>query len=201
MMYRTETLPRLSAYSLLAAILAAASTVMPAAEESVAPKPALCELRIDGDCLVGLELLDKEGRRTTCKRPGKVIYLPPGQYRVKKVTLEEGYETADDVDLAGPFFGASRGESSLNGFLSASSRNRWFILAPDKPSTLQVGAPLAQTVNVTREGTHLRLDYGDLFDDAGRRYYKRYGGRTYPAPRFAVYKDGQEIGSGSFEYG
>ncbi len=73
----------------------------------------------------------------------------------------------------------------------------WFTLSPGKPYHLRAGVPLTSHVEVTREGRLLKLDYR-LVDVAGRQY--RDANRTSP-PRFAIYQNGREIASGSFEYG
>jgi hypothetical protein len=46
-------------------------------------------------------------------------------------------------------------------------------------------------------GNRLMLRY-QLIDAAGRSYV---GGRSKTPPRFAIYKGGKQIGSGSFKYG
>ena len=58
---------------------------------------------------------------------------------------------------------------------------------------------MTPNVRVQRVGRLLKLDY-DLVDAAGRKYVQRGISGAVP-PKFTVYKDGQSIGSGSFEYG
>ncbi|NQU23864.1 MAG: hypothetical protein HQ567_21490 [Candidatus Nealsonbacteria bacterium] len=64
-------------------------------------------------------------------------------------------------------------------------------------SSAAVAGQPKPTVKVTRNGRVLTLDY-DLLDDAGQS--RPQTDRSCP-PRFVVTKDGQEIDSGSFQYG
>lgn len=68
---------------------------------------------------------------------------------------------------------------------------------PDKLRQLQAGASVTPTVEVTRRGRILKLDY-KLVDAHGQKQSNRQRARP---PQFAVYEDGKEIGSGSFRYG
>ena len=58
---------------------------------------------------------------------------------------------------------------------------------------------LSPQVQVQRAGRILTLDF-QLVDAQGRRHPPGRESRSTP-PTFNVYKDGQPIGSGSFEYG
>lgn len=60
-------------------------------------------------------------------------------------------------------------------------------------------APLSPQVRVQRAGRLLTLDF-DLLDAQGQRHNPGQDRRSHP-PTFTVFKDGQPIGSGSFEYG
>lgn len=65
--------------------------------------------------------------------------------------------------------------------------------AVDSKST----AKLTPTVEASRQGRTLELDY-ELLDAGGRDISSRdYGDR----PEFVIYKNGRQIGSGTFEYG
>jgi hypothetical protein len=141
---------------------------------------ASCELKIQGHSIVRLMLIEKT--RTSgvqFDNPGESVQLPAGEYRVEVVELEEGYAIYPGVGR----------------------RHDWFKVTPAGPNELVVGAPLYPTATVTRYGGYLQLNY-DTVDGAGRSYTKTpdYGSET-PPPTFTVYKDGHEIGSGSFEYG
>lgn len=67
--------------------------------------------------------------------------------------------------------------------------------AAEEPQT----APLSPQVRVQRAGRLLTLDF-DLLDAQGQRHNPGQDRRSHP-PTFTVFKDGQPIGSGSFEYG
>ena len=159
----------------LVAILAVA-TPAKAADDGVA-----CELKIRGHSIAKLMLIEKtRSSGVRFDRPGESVQLPAGEYRVEQVELEGGYEL-----------------DSRPG-----QRQDWFEVTPAGPNELVVGAPLYPTAAATRHGGFVELDY-DTVDGAGRSYRKSVG-RTVgapPPPTFSVYKGGEEIGSGSFEYG
>ena len=140
-----------------------------------------CELAIHGHSIVRLTLVEKTGRSgAQFDKPGDSVQLPAGQYRVEQVELEDGYVMATRLGR----------------------RQDWFEVTPAGPNELVVGAPLYPTATATRHGGFVQLDY-DTVDGAGRSYSKTLD-RTFgrpPPPTFTVYKDGEEIGSGSFEYG
>ena len=73
----------------------------------------------------------------------------------------------------------------------------WFALTPDAPYRLRIGAPLKPHVDVSVVGGALKLGYA-VVDREGRQYH---GPRLESPPRFAVCKNGKEIGSGTFQYG
>jgi len=148
----------------------------------------LCELQIDGHSIQSLTLLgdspeiglDGEYAGTQrFLRPGKSVLLPAGRYHVLDVTLEGGFEAHEN-------------------FLDA---RQWIDVSPDTPCKLAIGAPLSPRVSVQRHGRFLEMDC-DLVDAGGRSYVASDGvARQAPPPAFTVYKDGQVLGSGSFEYG
>jgi hypothetical protein len=62
-------------------------------------------------------------------------------------------------------------------------------------------AVLTPHVQVTRAGRILRLDY-QLLDDGGQNCTRQLLQQPHAtAPRFTIWQGGQEIGSGTFEYG
>jgi len=137
-----------------------------------------CELKIRGHSIANLTLVEKtRSSGVQFNMPGESVQLPAGEYRVEQVELEDGH-TLD---------------------LLSSLRQDWFEVTPAGPNELVVGAPLYPTATVNRHGGFLQLDY-DTVDGAGRSYGKTSGRAPQP-PAFTVFKDGQEIGSGSFEYG
>ncbi|MBN2024797.1 MAG: hypothetical protein JW809_18605 [Pirellulales bacterium] len=154
-----------------------------AAEEATPPplQKQLCDLRIQGEAIDLLVLVEKNNLAgVQFARPGKILRLPPGRYRVQT------------VDVAGGFRFDDRGRWNEG----------WFDLTPDQPGEIAVGAPLSSRVSVTRHGTFLQLDYA-LVDAEGRPYDRFANNSPWrrAAPMFSIHKDGKEIGSGSFEYG
>jgi len=153
-----------------------------AASARAADEGDSCELKIQGHSIVQLTLIDKARRAgiRLLDSPGKTVKLPAGEYRVEQVELEDGYV--------------------LN--LTPGQRQDWFKVTPEGPNELVVGAPLYPTVTASRCGGFIQMDY-DTVDGAGRSYRKNreIGEQRPPAPTFTVYRDGKEIGSGSFEYG
>ncbi|MBN1588282.1 MAG: hypothetical protein JW888_02080 [Pirellulales bacterium] len=172
---------RLVYFGFLATFLVVASA---AADEAKTPgeKQTLCELHVQGTHLKSFELEGRNGSKTICEKPGKILHLPPGEYRVTNVWLEGDYRSRP---------GRSGNKSEA-----------WFELTPERPHTIKVGAPLLPTARVTRQGSFLDLEY-DLVDGEGRSY--RLSSEIAPGypqpPRFAVYQGDEKIGSGSFEYG
>lgn len=141
----------------------------------------LAELRIRGHSIVRLTLLEQAGfSQLRFENPGETIRLPAGRYRVEEVELRDGYSMR-------PW---------------GRPGDAWFDVSPEGPNELVVGAPLYPTATGGRYGSFLQLDY-DLVDGAGRSYVQQGDGSTAvpPPPQFAVYQDGEQIGSGSFEYG
>ena len=113
------------------------------------------------------------------QRPGKVLRLPAGRYRVEQVELDGGYVS---------WGGMAQSE-------------QWFDLAPGESQRLVVGAPLTQHVDVSRHGKFLEMSY-QLTDQAGREYSHMSESEQLPdPPRFTAYKGNRVLGSDSFAYG
>jgi hypothetical protein len=144
----------------------------PTAEPS-RPDAAICQVILDGKYVEQLILEGENGRLHVRDATSSNLFLEPGRYRVSRIMLKGGYS----YDIH--------------------AETEWFTLSPDEPYHLRAGAPLTSHVDVTHKGRLLNLEYR-IVDTAGRRY--RSTDRTSP-PRFAIYQDGQEIASGSFEYG
>ena len=140
-----------------------------------------CEMRIRGDSIVRLTLVEKTGRSgVRFDKPGETVQLPAGEYRVEQVELKDSYVLDSQP----------------------SQRKDWFKVTPAGPNELIVGAPLYPTASARRHGGFIQLSY-DTVDGAGRSYSKTID-RTVerpPPPTFTVFKNGEKIGSGSFEYG
>jgi hypothetical protein len=119
------------------------------------------------------------GHEYSFDRPGKTISVPPGQYWVKHIALQGGFQ------------------SNFAGGAPSRQDAKCVIVAPGRTQRLEIGAPLTATVTAKRRGSVLKLDYA-LVDAAGWKYSPT--ARDDP-PWFKVYQDDREIGSGSFEYG
>ncbi len=187
------------------AILAAGLLLVPALM-SAEPKPlqpasntAACELKIVGESIEKLTLINEVGIERQLYQPGQKASPPTGQYRTgipvdietdaigQTQSLPAGRYRVTQVELTGGY------RCTVTG----TGEDDAFQLVPGKPCELKVGAPLNPSVKVTRQGRLLMMNY-QLLDAGGRTYSNQ--NRTNP-PRFAVFKDDQEIGSGSFEYG
>jgi hypothetical protein len=142
---------------------------------------AACELRIQGHSIFQLTLVEKR-RHSGVRfvRPNGTVQLPAGEYRVEQVKLEDGYVLDSQPG----------------------QRQDWFEVTPAGPNELVVGAPLYPTAAARRHGGFVQLDYKTV-DAAGRSYRKTADSTdaTSPPPTFTVQRGGEEIGSGSFEYG
>jgi len=157
-----------------------------AATEKPAARPGLCELRSEGQSIVSLTL---DGGAGPFERPGSILRLPAGKYRVSRVILEDGYRCESCLD--GPM--QRRGDSR---------QERFFELRPGQPYTLRVGGPLLPTAKASRQGKCVELEY-DLLDAEGRSYQKSdsRGPVRPPAPRFVICDGDKEVGTGTFRYG
>lgn len=136
----------------------------------------LGELKVQGKYIKRLVLSQKDGGTEKFDKPGETIKLPVGEYQLQEVRLEGGYSCR----IMRPISDAD-----------------WVTIAEDKPAVLKVGAPLKQTVEVTRQGSLLLLNY-KLLGAGGEPYTS--DSRSDP-PAFTVYKGDKKIASCKFEYG
>ena len=144
------------------------------AQEPNKPDSAMGELKLDGQHIERLVVMRlSDGYSTTFKKPGEIIRLPAGEYRLH------------DVRLKGPY---SR---------SRSAGNEQITIRVGQQEAVKVGAPLVPTLKVQRQGRVLQLSY-ELLGAGGEGYSN--GDRSKP-PTFAVYKGQREIASGKFEFG
>lgn len=148
-----------------------------------ATEGASCRLTIEGRGIERLTLAEENEdvtneKLTEIKQPGASISLPAGKYRVQRVELKGGLSCrvyfANDDD--------------------------WIHVAAGQSPVVKAGAPLTPKVRVKRTGRLLAIDY-ELVDAAGRTYTPDTADRRAQPPTFTVLKNGQTIGSGSFEYG
>jgi hypothetical protein len=93
--------------------------------------------------------------------------------------------------------------------LKFSAHNRhgdWFVLSPDTTHILNIGAPLEQSLEVTRFGALLSIDYTLL--GARREEYRpiipspvQQQSETPKAPELSIYEADEKISSAYFRYG
>jgi len=138
-------------------------------------RSTLGELKLEGEHVERLVLQRKDGHTERFDRPGEIIKLPLGEYRLQQVDLIGGH-TCRVLRL---------------------SERGWIKVAEDRPAELKVGAPLKHTVEVKRQGRVLVLDY-KLLGIGGENYT---GGERSKPPSFTVFKGEQIIDSDQFQYG
>jgi hypothetical protein len=141
--------------------------------------PGYGQLIVGSDSVKSLTVVDELGKYRVFDfdfdQPGKSVSLPEGKYRLEEVKLT----------------------GSFNICRFTPEGEHWLQITSGKPQQLRIDDLLKPTVSVTRQGRLLELDYA-LLDADGAAYATK---DTSNPPRFTVFKDGQEIGSGSFEYG
>lgn len=151
------------------------SKSQPAVTATPPAAAAVYPLRIEGRGIERLEFADEDQKPTVFTKPGASVSLPAGRYFVREVELTGGFECYGWLDDGG-----------------------WITLPADSPPVVKAGAPLTPKVQLKRAGRLLQLDY-QLVDAAGRGYSPDED--AVPPPTFRILKNGQTIGSGSFEYG
>lgn len=145
------------------------------AQDDAQTTPQNGQLIIKGKGIEHLVLVDKDNKRQELKTPGEVISLSPGEYRPEIVTLKGGY--------------------SCGTYLFADEK--CFKIEAGKTTELNMGAPLAPAIKVTRNGNMLVLGY-ELRGIGGEEYSDQ---SRENAPGFVVYKGDKQVGSGKFEFG
>ncbi len=126
-------------------------------------------LKIEGKYIRQLILYGKH--QEVLEEPNETVRLPVGTYYVSEIKLQ--------------------------GYTSRSFKVRQFDIKEGQATVLQLGAPLSQTVNVSRRGNSLVLNY-KLQGIGGESYFPDERGS---APKCAIYQGGKEIANCSFKYG
>ena len=134
-----------------------------------------CRIRIQGESVTKLVLVDNERRLIEFVDPGSEVSLPAGRYGLYEIHVQDGY-------LCGRY---------------ASTDEDWFTLTPKRPYELKIGGPLTPAVKVRRLGRNLTLHY-ELSDAAGRYFFSQ---EKLGTPQFSIYQGERIIHSGYFEYG
>ncbi len=75
----------------------------------------------------------------------------------------------------------------------------WFEINEDKPCTLETGAPLENTIQISADGRRIEMDY-DLVGQNNKSFTLVKVSIAEP-PEFVVYKGDKELKTGRFRYG
>jgi hypothetical protein len=135
------------------------------------------EIRIEGEHVTRLVLMDSRGGQKVLSELGGKIALPAGDYRLYEAMLEGGQ--------------FCRGAQA--------SAHAKITVSPDSVATLKVGAPLRHGVRIVRQGPVMVLHY-ELVGQGGERYSMNSTSDSR-GPSFAVYKGDDKVASGDFEFG
>lgn len=135
-------------------------------------------LRLEGEHIERLVLQCKDGFTQKFDHPSQTIRLPIGEYRLQDACLKGGYNYI------------SRSTST--------HKYNWVAVTKDKPTTLKVGSPLKQMVQIERQDSVLILSY--KLTGVGGETYTGVSNRS-KRPTFKIFKGSKEIGSGQFEFG
>lgn len=145
--------------------------------ESSSPLGAL---EMKGSHIIRLILREEKGRNSSLvllDLPGNRVLVPARVYNRQRIFLDGG---------------------EIFRILFAGSRNEISVIQ-DKVTPLKLGIPLTHTVEMSRHGTELILNY-QLVGVGGEKYVN-YGKDFKNRPAFTIYRGKKQIASGSFEYG
>jgi hypothetical protein len=141
---------------------------------------ALGDLKITGKFIRRL-MLSGASYLAILDQPVESVKVPVGTYSLPNVLLEQnGVEAYCNI----PQWQQPQTKISVDG---------------KTPAILAAGGPLTNSVQVTRHGQNLRLDYR-LLGAGGQAYQMATVNRSKP-PDFAIYKGDKQIASGKFEFG
>ncbi len=155
------------------------------------------QLLIEGDSIERLTFARRIGDTDTFdaakppvfEHPGASVSMPAGQYFLRLIELRGGYTSQ-------PYIQSDDGKTG-----KVPPDAEWLTISPDRPCTLQAGAPLKLQPYAYRQGRVIRLSFG-LLDARGRGYY---ASAVLPRlPQFVVYQGDREIATSdsmSLEYG
>lgn len=140
---------------------------------------SLGELKLEGKFIRRL-VLESGHSLVLLDLPKPSVSIPTGKYHLQDLLLE-----IDEAEIfRAEKFTARTGEISIS---------------ETEPAILKIGGPLEGTVEVNRIGNVLEMNYHLV--GGGGHGYRSLQGRPDNPPTFAIYKDGQKIASGKFEYG
>ncbi len=141
----------------------------------VEEKPALGQIQVTGEMLNRIILEDASGYTAVLDGPVKEAKAPLGNYRVSEVWVKK--DAAEAVQEAG----------------------RVLALTDKGPASLRAGGPLTNSVNITRRGKSLVLNY-ELVGIDGGPYRLQNVDRQNP-PQVKILRQGKQVASGKFAYG
>ena len=148
------------------------SSVVSAKEEDV----KYGELKIQGSYIEKLVLEDKDHQAKEFEKPGEIIKLPVGEYRLLQVHLIGEYSC---------------------GFRTSITGSNQIKIEEGKQFEIKAGGPLKQFIETERVGKYLVLNY-KLIGIDGENYIKS---NLDKVPEFAAYKGNKMVDFGKFEYG
>jgi hypothetical protein len=175
MMYMQTNKHRFATLPILILLSIGAAIDLRAAEQAGAKDSAVGELKLEGQHIERLVLRRKDGQNEHFNDPGEMLTLPVGQYHVMESHLSGGYTC----------------------FQGPGPNAQWITVRENEPALLKVGAPLKRTLQATRRGKVLVLDY-KLLGAGGESYTNR--DRSKP-PTFTIYRGDKQVASGKFEFG
>ena len=156
----------------LALAMSLATSAAPSPPQEPAAGDAKCELVIAGPFAERVLLHDEQDATHEIDNPQRNTSLRAGRYYVYCVQQQGGSKLYP------------KGQD-------------WFTLSPGQPHRLTFPEPVRPLIKATRRGRTLTLNYSLLGAD-GRDHGREFA--NIP-PTFKVFKNDQEIGSGTFRYG
>jgi hypothetical protein len=137
--------------------------------------PALGELKVSGASIYRLIFYRGGECAAVLDRPGPVAQLPAGRYDAAEIWLRSGAVEASSI-------GARR-----------------LDIKAGTPATLTIGAPLTNSVKLSRNGGNLLMQYE--LAGAGGALYRLSGQDDAKRPAWTVFQGDKCLASGKFQFG
>jgi len=138
-------------------------------------QPALGELNVPGDAIHRLIFYRGQECAAVLDQPARVAQLPVGTYDAAEIWLRSGAVEASSI-----------GERRLD-------------IKTDAPISLTVGAPLTNSVKLSRNGGNLLMQYELL--GAGGTLFRLNSLDDAKRPEWTVFQGDKRLASGKFQYG
>lgn len=138
-------------------------------------QPTLTELRLSGEFIYYAVLRDTNGYTAVMGEPPGTVKVPRGIYAASTVWLKKGAATA--WRLATPPL----------------------VVDATAPTNVVLGGPLMNSVELSRAGRSLIMDYRLKGTDGGA--YRLAQTERGEPPEFTVFHGGKKVGSGRFRFG